>query len=86
MPEISRFLGIVISMHYRDHAPPHFHARYGDEEATFSINELKLTDGKLPKRVVSYILEWAFEHRTELLENWRRVENRNPLQKIEPLV
>lgn len=25
MPEISRFLGIVVRMHYRDHAPPHFH-------------------------------------------------------------
>jgi hypothetical protein len=29
MPEISRFLGIVIRMYYRDHPPPHFHAEYG---------------------------------------------------------
>ena len=31
MPEISRFLGIVIviAMYYRDHAPPHFHALHG---------------------------------------------------------
>jgi hypothetical protein len=28
MPELSRFLGIVIFMNYRDHQPPHFHARY----------------------------------------------------------
>jgi hypothetical protein len=27
MPEISRFLGIVIRMYYRVHAPPHFHAK-----------------------------------------------------------
>ncbi len=86
MPEISRFLGIIISMHYRDHDPPHFHARYGDQEASFSINDLQLTEGKLPNRVISYILEWASEHQKELLENWYRIESRKPLQKIQPLV
>ena len=38
MPEISRFLGIVIRMYYRDHAPPHFHAEYGDHEITVEID------------------------------------------------
>lgn len=32
MPEISRFLGIIIYMYYRDHLPPHFHAEYGEYE------------------------------------------------------
>jgi len=27
MPEISRFFGIIITMNYNDHSPPHFHAR-----------------------------------------------------------
>jgi hypothetical protein len=36
MPELSRFLGIVITMFYRDHAPPHFHAFYGEGEPTGS--------------------------------------------------
>ena len=27
MPEISRFLGIVITMYFNDHNPPHFHVR-----------------------------------------------------------
>jgi len=34
VPELSRFLGIVIAMFYRDHAPPHFHATYGEFEIT----------------------------------------------------
>ena len=38
MPEISRFLGIVIAMFYSDHAPPHFHARYGEHEVTVRID------------------------------------------------
>ena len=30
MPVISRFLGIIISMFWNDHAPPHFHAKYSE--------------------------------------------------------
>ena len=37
MPEISRFLGIVIAMFYNDHAPPHFHAMYGELEIRVDI-------------------------------------------------
>lgn len=32
MPVVSRFFGIVISLNYRDHNPPHFHASYGDDD------------------------------------------------------
>jgi len=28
MPELSRFLGIVIYMYFNEHNPPHFHAEY----------------------------------------------------------
>ena len=37
MPELSRFLGIVITMFYRDHAPPHFHASYGEFDIEVSM-------------------------------------------------
>jgi hypothetical protein len=37
MPTISRFFGILISMYFDDHAPPHFHARYGGEKALIAI-------------------------------------------------
>ena len=33
MPEISRFLGIVIRMYFLDHEPPHCHAAYAGAEA-----------------------------------------------------
>ena len=86
MPEISRFLGIVIAMYFKEHAPPHFHAKYGAQRAAFSIDDLRLIEGKLPPRVMSLVLEWAFQHREELLENWRRAERKEELRKIEPLV
>ncbi len=86
MPEICRFLGIVISMYYKEHAPPHFHAKYGGQRAAFSINDLKIIEGDLPKRIVSLVLEWAFEHRNELLEDWNFAQRHEELKKIDPLV
>ncbi|MBC8525852.1 MAG: DUF4160 domain-containing protein [Candidatus Cloacimonetes bacterium] len=86
MPEISRFLGIVIAMYYKEHDPPHFHAKYGEKTGVFSIGELKLIEGKLPKRIISLILEWAFEHRDELMEDWNLANQKKQLNKIKPLV
>ena len=85
MPEISGFLGIVIAMYYNEHYPLHFHARYGENRASFSIDELKIIEGNMPKRVVSLILEWAFEHRGELMEDWERACRRQALAYITPL-
>ena len=85
MPEISRFFGIVIAMFYREHAPPHFHAKYAGQWAAFSIEDLKMIEGTLPRRAISLVLEWAFQHREELMVNWERAENREALEKIKPL-
>jgi hypothetical protein len=84
MPEISRFLGIIIAMFYRDHAPPHFHAIYGEYEITVEI-ESGVINGRFPKRALKLVFEWFELHREELLENWRLAEDRRPLNKIEPL-
>ena len=70
MPEISRFLGIVITMYFNDHEPPHFHVRYGEFRATFAIDALELLQGELPPRVVGLVAEWAALHRFELRRNW----------------
>jgi hypothetical protein len=86
MPEICRFLGIVVAMYFKEHSPPHFHAKYGEYRASFSIEELKIIQGNMPKRVVSLILEWAFEHRAELMENWELAKRKEQLKSIEPLV
>ncbi len=85
MPEISRFFGIVIAIYYKEHGVPHFHAKYSGQTGVFSIVDLKLIEGRLPKRVVALVLEWAFEHRSELLENWERAVAQQPLQPIAPL-
>jgi len=86
MPELSRFLGIVILMHFDDHNPPHFHVRYDDFRGIFSIKDLILMDGKLPPRVSGLVVEWAELHKNELLENWNMLQETGKWFKIEPLV
>lgn len=85
MPEICRFLGVIVSMYYEDHLPPHFHVKYGECEARISISDLRIVSGTLPRRVLSLVIEWAFEHRDELETNWKRCEKHAPLFSIEPL-
>ena len=50
LPTISTFYGIVIRMFFNDHSPPHFHARYGEFEATVDIEKLAVLEGDLPGR------------------------------------
>ncbi len=86
MPQICRFLGIIITMFYDEHNPPHFHADYGAFSAEISIKDLTVLVGKLPPRVLGYVIEWASMHQIELLENWKRIEGGNKIEKISPLV
>jgi len=85
VPEISRFFGIIIFMYFDEHNPPHFHAKYGEERAVVSINELKVMEGRLSRRPLSLVLEWANEHRNELLKNWNNLQTTGEYAKIAPL-
>lgn len=76
---------IVIVMYYREHGVPHFHAKYAGQTAVFSIANLKLIEGELPKRVIHLVLEWAFDHRGKLMENWSRATERRPMEPIYPI-
>ena len=85
MPEISRFFGIVIRMYYNDHNPPHFHARYGNNEGVIGISPLTILAGDLPNRAAALALEWAALHQQELLANWNRLRVAQAPQPIDPL-
>jgi hypothetical protein len=84
MPELSRFLGIVIAMYYRDHGPPHFHAIYGEHEATINISTGELM-GYLPKRALGHVQEWRVLHTQELTDAWALALAQQPLPSISPL-
>ena len=84
MPVVNRFFGIVVFMHWRDHAPPHFHAKYQDQEISIEIDTGHVT-GQMGTKAVTLIQEWRQLHRIELLENWSLAENKRSLHHIAPL-
>jgi hypothetical protein len=86
MPEISRFFGIIVAMYYNDHDPPHFHVRYGGDRALIAIDTLTVLEGRVPPRVLGLIVEWGSLHREELLADWRKARQLEPMRKIDPLV
>ncbi len=85
MPKVSEFFGISIYMYFRDHAPPHFHARYGGAEALVRIEDLSVLEGSLPPRALGLVMEWASLHQRELAEAWRRAQAHEAPGKIDPL-
>lgn len=86
MPEISRFLGVIIKMFWNEHNPPHFHAEYGEYKVEIDIKSLAILKGSLPPRVLGLVVEWAELHQSELLANWESMRTTKHYDKIEPLV
>ena len=85
MPEISCFFGIIIAMYYDDHAPPHFHVRYGEQKAIIAIESLAVIQGKLSPKALGLVMEWAAQHQEELLIDWKLATQHSPLKPIKPL-
>ena len=71
-------------MFFSEHNPPHFHVKYQNYEATIDIDDC-IVRGTMPRRALKLIYEWLDLHREELLENWKLIEQRKQLNKIEPL-
>ena len=82
MPEVSRFLGIIIKMFFNSkNNLPHFHAIYGEYNGEFDIQTLEMIEGDLSSRVQSLIMEWAETHKEELMAMW----STKKIKKIEGL-
>jgi Domain of unknown function (DUF4160) len=84
MPTVSRFFGIVVYMNYKDHSPPHFHARHQREEVMIDIHTGAVT-GEMSRTALHMLLVWGEQHREELLANWNRARQHVPLLPIPPL-
>lgn len=84
MPEISRLYGIIRYMFFQDHNTPHFRIKYQEYEATINIKD-GIVRGEIPRRALKLIYDWLDLHKEDLMENWRLIELRKPLNKIELL-
>lgn len=63
MPEICRFFGIIVSLYWRDHNPPHIHFTYGNYECSISVLD-RIIDGQAPAKVTN---GWICMKRKSLL-------------------
>ena len=85
MPIVSEFFGIVVRMYYEDHSPPHFHAEYHGERASFLLSGEPLS-GTIESRVARRLIrQWAAMHRSELELNWNSSREGRPMARIDPL-
>ena len=84
MPIISRFFGIIVAIYWQDHSPPHFHAKYGDEEVVVEVETGKVS-GDISKRALAMIQDWRKLHKKELMQNWELASQGKSLVNIDPL-
>lgn len=85
MPRISFFYGIVITMYFYDHDPPHFHAQYAEHHAAIEIGSGAVLVGGLPSRALKLVTEWASLHREELETDWESARSGGTPDSIDPL-
>ncbi len=88
MPEISRFFGIVIRMFVEagePHHRPHFHAYYQESVGIYTVDEIELIAGELPRPQHRLVLAWAELHQQELGDDWKALQEGRPAASIAPL-
>ena len=83
MPTISIFFGMVITMYWDDHPPPHYHVRYKDYRAVVAIDTGSLLHGALPTGAKRALQIWTDRHRSELMANWMRAEQNLALWPVQ---
>lgn len=72
MPTIAYFFGIYIYMHLtrKEHLPPHIHAKYGEYDATFSLENGELLEGEIPATENKMVKEFVLNYKERLLNMW----------------
>ncbi len=85
MATISMFFGIVITMFYNEHGPPHFHAEYQGQRGIFDFDGNMTRGNMRSKTAKSMIQSWAKLHRDELEKNWNEARSGKPLRRVAPL-
>jgi len=67
---VSRVKGLRIEIFPREHAPPHFHVRGGEIDASFSIEDGSLLQGSVDGRTQDLVEYWFLKAKPQLIEVW----------------
>lgn len=87
MPRISEFFGIAIYMYWFDqqkHKAPHFHARFGGQEAVFDLSGHCL-EGDIGARATRLVQDWCQERSDELRDAWSAAAAGKEIPWVTPL-
>lgn len=87
MPELSRFMGIIIKLLFKDdsqHNKPHVHVYYGEYEASIGIDG-ELLAGSIPLKQLRIVQGWLAIHEEEAYAAWNKAVRGEPFSKIDPL-
>lgn len=82
MPTVAVIDGVKIMVYANEHPPPHFHAKYAENQAVIDIDAMKLTEGFLPAVKRRKVLEWAMTRRDKLLNAFQAASAH---EKVEPI-
>jgi hypothetical protein len=85
---VSQFYGMTILMPYtvKENARPYFEVEYEGKTSKFEIDTSRMIEGILLDDGKEIVIEWSQDHRRELIENWKRILNKEPLKPIEPIL
>jgi hypothetical protein len=67
---VERVNGLKIEVFAKEHAPPHFHVRGGDVDATFTIADGTLMTGTINGTQLRLVRWWYERSRNSLIEIW----------------
>lgn len=87
MPELSRFMGIIIKMLFNDtvqHNKPHVHVYYGEYEASIGIDG-DLLAGSIPVKQLRMVQAWLAIHEEEAYTAWNKAVRGEHFDTIPPL-
>ena len=85
MPELARFMGIIIAMRFKDtgeHNKPHVHVIYGEYTASIGVDG-ELLAGSLPTRQLKIVVGWLALHEEEVYAAWNKAVCGESFARIE---
>jgi Domain of unknown function (DUF4160) len=85
MPTISAFYGILIQMFLAGPRAAALSCALCGARSGVDIRTLEVIDGGLPRRAMALMLEWAQDHRAELMEDWDLCNRNQSPKRIPPL-
>ena len=69
---VGKVQGLRIDIFPREHAPPHFHVRGPDIDASFRVDNGAYLEGQIDRRSQDLIEYWYMEARPRLIEVWNK--------------